>query len=435
MRRGRGARWRAAVLGALVAVAAGACDDRADERAPSAPTPESTEPADEPDEPARVELADATRAVWRRLPGRTQVEWRVPASSNAPRWERTARAWVHALNDAGGPATALLRPDETTERPAVRVRRGAETYAWEEASAGPHLEYRVARLLARAADPPTRLGWFDPGRRMGRARAALRGYRSEEVTLAEAISPDLDAVVVASPGPLTPARREHLRRYLETGGSVALLGPGVDGGGTWPPTRVRIRDPGLAPLLGEWGVRLSPRLVLAEMSLRVPTPVPGGSRLPLPYPPAPVVCHCPAFSVPPPSAHRIALDAGQVPFPLALAIELDAREDVDAEVVLRAERAWLEEDVAEAGPHVPWTPEGRERSTRPMLIALTRGAGDARRRLVVAASPFADDAFVAEDRGYADPLALLANVVDWLALPWELVSLAPRRPPSPMWAF
>jgi hypothetical protein len=105
----------------------------------------------------------------------------------------------------------------------------------------------------------------------------------------QAIDADTDVVVVAGPtDPFDARGRDEIDRFLRTGkGGVFLIDATVmrhprwlDGGGPAPAATVTIaNDSGLDPLLGRYGLRVAPGLILDPPHAAGPYPVAGKDLL------------------------------------------------------------------------------------------------------------------------------------------------------------
>jgi ABC-type uncharacterized transport system involved in gliding motility auxiliary subunit len=119
----------------------------------------------------------------------------------------------------------------------------------------------------------------------------LPSYSITEVSATEAIDPELRALLIIEPTTeITDAELRNIDQYVMQGGSLGVFGGhmrvDVEGG---PELSAAATGSNLNTLLEPWGIGFGDGIVADVHCGRIPMPTSMGLRIPVPYPPAPMV--------------------------------------------------------------------------------------------------------------------------------------------------
>jgi ABC-type uncharacterized transport system involved in gliding motility auxiliary subunit len=119
----------------------------------------------------------------------------------------------------------------------------------------------------------------------------LPSYDLREVSATEAIDQELRALLIIEPTTeITEAELRNIDQYVMHGGSLGIFGGAmhvdISGGAELTGTATHA---GLNTLLEPWGITMREGMVADAQCGRIPMPTSIGLRIPVPYPPAPVV--------------------------------------------------------------------------------------------------------------------------------------------------
>ncbi len=159
------------------------------------------------------------------------------------------------------------------------------------------LEYEITTTIRELTGEPMPLGVLSghegptPTKGLSALARMLPSYDLREVSATEAIDEDLRALLIIEPTTeITEAELRNIDQYVMRGGSLGVFGGAmhvdVEGGAdlSGAPTGA-----GLNTLLEPWGIRMREGMVADLQCGRIPMPTSIGLRIPVPYPPAPVV--------------------------------------------------------------------------------------------------------------------------------------------------
>lgn len=327
------------------------------------------------------------------------------------------------------------------------------------------LEYAITQTIKQMVGEKTKIGLLTghEGPTLTEGLSTLKQYLPTydivDVDANAEISKDLRALLVVSPGTaLSETELRHIDQFVMRGGSLAVLGGAhkiaLEQGK--PPMAVAV-DTGVNRLLEKWGVRVESALVADEQCGRAEMPTRFGFRIPVPYPPAPVV----AFTEEQ-SAHSVLFNLRQVG--LAYAANLTLVDGIDTQIkrtviAQSSPRAWLMTgESIDLNPRESWDTGPRAQRTMaialegklPSAFAAAVSSSDAPQApssikaperaeksvhvLVIGTSHFVHDQFLPPpDRmqGMNGAVALALNAVDWLAQDNDLIAIRAKTVEDP----
>lgn len=163
------------------------------------------------------------------------------------------------------------------------------------------LEYEITTTIRELTGDPMRIGLLSghegptPTKGLAALARMLPNYDLREVSATEAIDPELRALLIVEPtNEITEAELRNIDQYVMNGGSLGVFGGemrvDVEGG---PDLAAAPTGSNLNTLLDPWGIHLRDAIVADVQCGRIPMPTSMGLRIPVPYPPAPMVSFTP----------------------------------------------------------------------------------------------------------------------------------------------
>jgi gliding-associated putative ABC transporter substrate-binding component GldG len=410
-------------------------------------------------------VQDLLESYYTHARGRLRFEFVDPAeASNVDETDRKNRLKHDVFGNAVREPTKLERELEAMGIPAVQVRvNQADKVEVKRAYMGisvsykgrrevlpvvtntDGLEYDLTSLLRKVVqESPQKLaiatghGGTDADREMGQALSALKEhYEIGKVDLKEAntLLPDADALLVIGPQTeLTADEQRTLDAYVHAGHSVGLFLPPIKA--SLQGLTFEANHHGLDDLLGRYGVKIEPGLVLDARCATINVQQQQGFmriNQPVRYP---FIAQAELLE-----PHAVTKGLGGVLLPFMGGLQITAPSDgpVTAQVWAKtSEQSWLQPEPFNLDPMQKWTPERASLARHDVLVALSGPMGrvvpkagevlpsepppPSPARVVVAAS----------DSLWLDPFfgksnqALLLNVVDWLVGDDDLLAVRSR---------
>ncbi|MGF1469485.1 MAG: GldG family protein [Sandaracinaceae bacterium] len=325
------------------------------------------------------------------------------------------------------------------------------------------LEYELTQKIRLMTRDPLPIGVLSghesptPTKGLASLRSALPGYELREVNGAREIDTEIRALLVIDPkDALTETELRRIDQYVMRGGSLGIFGGGMtvelEGGVTARPSGSNLNT-----LLQPWGVRIEENVILDQICERVPYQTPRGFRIPLKFPPAPII----RFSDEQ-QEHPALFRINQAP--VLFVSELTTTEafrGLDGQVLGRAsEYGWtVEGDSIALQPRERWripettggqaTMVALEGQLPSAFSSAMSGEGDDQgieapasaerdvRVFVSGASSMMTDQFnpppqPGQPPRMSAPLALALNVVDWLAQDQDLIAIRAKNIEDPI---
>lgn len=328
------------------------------------------------------------------------------------------------------------------------------------------LEYEITQTIKMLVGEKTKIGLLTghEGPTLTEGLAALKQYLPTydivDVAATSEISKDIRALLIVQPAtPLTDTELRLIDQYVMRGGSLGVFG------GTYkvaieqqqPPTALPV-DTGLNKLLEKWGVRMEKAVVADEQCGRAEMPTRFGFRIPVPYPPAPMVSFTEEQS-----AHNVLFNLHQVGLPYSANLTLVDGLDKQVKRTVLAQttdRAWLMTgDSIDLSPKESW--ETGPRAVRTLGVALEGklpsafaaaavSSADAAPTpsnikaperadkdvhvLVIGTSYFIQDRFLPppqQAQGMSTSVVLALNAIDWLAQDSDLIAIRAKTVEDP----
>lgn len=325
------------------------------------------------------------------------------------------------------------------------------------------LEYELTRAIRQLVREPLPIGILSghegptPTKGLSSLRTALPSYTLREVNASTDIDSELRALLVVAPKTTIP--QEELRRihqFVMQGGSLGIFGGSMKVNLEGASPSAEPADSGLNQMLEGWGIQLGQDIVADARCGRVPMPTSIGLRIPVAYPPAPIVMFDDEAQ-----AHPVLFRLPQAPFFFTSSIDVSDRfGELNGTVLGRSseENSWLLTGTrVELRPRDPreWTLTG-ETGPHNVLVALSgklpnafrqagvssegdqtagpeRAAREVRVLVSGSASMLRDEFLPQQQHGgqMTGALALALNAVDWLAQDQDLIAIRAKNIEDP----
>ena len=338
------------------------------------------------------------------------------------------------------------------------------------------LEYEITQAIRLLVREPLPVGVMEGhgsptlAEGLSTLRSNLPHYELSEVDVSEEIDRNLRALLIVNPTEeISETELRRINQYVMNGGSLGVFGGAmnVDIQGAGPSASAS--STGINTLLNAWGMDMGESLVADARCGNVPMPTRLGLRIPVPYPPMPIVLFDDDAQ-----AHPALFRLPQGRFFFASPIEVrDQFHELDGQILARSsgeDQSWLlTGDSIALQPRDPsqWT-LGGERGPHNLMVAICRGEEETDncsqgtlpsafpeaavsgeessdieapaestgtvRVLVAGTSSIVRDEFLPQQqqrvRGGSE-IAMALNMVDWLAADADLIAIRAKNIEDP----
>jgi ABC-type uncharacterized transport system involved in gliding motility auxiliary subunit len=328
------------------------------------------------------------------------------------------------------------------------------------------LEYQITQTIKEMVGEKTKIGLLTGhgGPTLTEGLSALKQYLPTydivDVDATQEIAGDLKALLIVQPTTeLSDTELRFIDQFVMRGGSLGVLGGShkVAMEEQQPPTATPTPS-GLNPLLEKWGVHIENAIVADEQCGRAEMPTRFGFRIPVPYPPAPMVSFTEEQS-----GHSVLFNLRQVglPYPSNLTLVDGVDAQIKRTVIAQSSpRAWLMTgESIDMAPRDSW--DTGPRAVRTLAVAIEgklpsafaagpvssplaapdsspikspERSAKSVHVLVIGTSYFIQDRFLPppqQSQGMSSSIALALNSIDWLAQDSDLIAIRAKTVEDP----